>query len=112
MAMMENVIDDSSFEVLKPATTRHSGEDSFQNHVLSILHNLKEDFQNMIDHVTKLEDHWAQSVLLDETQSVNSEPSKPQEDGEPTVHSTPWADIDPCEKPDFFFITKGTYAYV
>ena len=60
MVMMENIIDDSSFEVLKPATTRRSGEDSFQNHLLSILHNLKEDFHNMSDRVTKFEDHWAQ----------------------------------------------------
>ena len=66
----------------------------------------------MSDRVTKLEDHWAQSVLSDETQSVNSEPSKPQEDGERTVHSTPWAGVDPSEKPDFFFITRGTYAYI
>ena len=74
--------------------------------VLSILHNLKEDFQNMSDCVTKMEDHRVQSALSDETQSVNSEPSKPQEDGEPAVHSTPWADVDPNEKPDFFLHTK------
>ena len=63
----------------------------------------------MSDRVSNLEDHWAQSVLSDETQS---EQSKPQEDGEPTVHSTPWVDFDPTEKPDFTFITRGTYAYI
>ena len=68
--------------------------------------------QRGLDHVTKLEDHWAQTALLDETQSVNSKMSKPQKDGEPTVHSTPWADVDPTEKPDFSFITRGTYAYI
>ena len=104
--MTEKMIDDSSFEVLRPATPRHSGDDLFQSQVLSILHNLKEDFQNMSDRVTKLEDHRAQSTLSDETQSVNSKPSKPQEDGEPAVHSTPWADVDPNEKPDFFLHTK------
>ena len=72
MAMMEKMIDASSFEILQPATTQRSWDDSFQNHVLSILHNLKEDFQNMFDHVTKLEDHWTQSALLDETQSVQA----------------------------------------
>ena len=106
MAMLEKMIDASSFEVLQPATMWCSWDDSFQNHVLSILHNLKEDLQNMIDHVTKLEDHWAQSALLDETQSVNSKMSKPQEDGEPTVHSTPWADVDPSEKPDLSLIQE------
>ena len=51
------LIDDSSFEVLQPATPRCSGDDSFQNQVLSILHNLRQDFHIMSNHVTKLEDH-------------------------------------------------------
>ena len=57
----------------------------------------------MSDRVAKLEDHRVQSAFQDETQSVN-EPSRPQDDGEPAVQSTPWADVDPNEKPDFSFI--------
>ena len=58
----------------------------------------------MSDCVTESEDHRAQSALSDETESVNSKPSKPQEDGEPAVHSTPWADVDLNQKLDFSFI--------
>ena len=101
--MTEKMIDDSSFEVLQQATPQCSGDDLFQSQVLGILHNLKEDFQHMSDRVAKLEDHRVQSAFQDETQSVN-EPSRPQEDGEPAMQSTPWADVDPNEKPDFSFI--------
>ena len=106
MVMMENIIDASSLEVLQPATTWCSWDDSFQNQLLSILHNLKEDFHNMSFRVTKLEDHWAQSALSDETQSVNSKMSKPQEEGEPAMHSTPWVHVDLSEKPDLSFIQE------
>ena len=32
--------------------------------------------------------------------------SKPQKDGEPVVHSTPWVDVDPSEKPDLSLIQE------
>ena len=57
----------------------------------------------MSDHVAMLEDQQVHSAFQDETQSVNK-PSRPQEDGEPAIHSTPWADVDPNKKPDFSFI--------
>ena len=101
---MEKTIDDSTFEVLKPQSPRHKDDDSFQMQVLTILHNLKEDFHSMANCVAKLENYQAHSALPDKTQSVLGSLSKSQSNVKTNVQSTPWADVDPSEKPNFSFV--------
>ena len=96
--MMKN--DVSSFEVLE-TPRRNEKSDSFQDQVLAILTNLKKDMQNMGNQVDKLEDWQVQSALEPINQVVND--SVLQSDNGSIVQSTPWADGDPMDKPDFSF---------
>ena len=73
---------------------RDEKSDLFQDQVLAILTNLKEDMQSMGNRVANLEDRQAQSAPEPISQvAVLS-------DNGSIVQSTPWADRDPLEKPD------------
>ena len=106
LVTMEKNTNNSTFEVLEPLSPRHKDDGSFQTQVLTILHNLKEDFHSMGDRVAKLENYQAHSALPDETQSVLGSLSMSQDDVKTDVQSKPWVDVDLSERPDFSFVPR------